>query len=377
MVNISPSNEGDIKISEDLQNAIDIRDAIRSYKVSSDSVYKSQKYTRYLNGLIDFSIKPLDNGEAISVYTGSRSTILMDGPFGDCLGNILIYADKNIIRPKIERLMTETSTDKKDERRSQSLQNDLEALFRERSDVFGSIIGTRSHDVVPAINYVLCFRCKLNAIPKRGKKLSEILNLSKQEKHDNIYAPEDDPSYYCGNCGWKWARKMYKVTTLTTAPQTTKPIYEHPDSDQPAQQRKKVRGFGYTVSVCPLQPGDPRRFTIYDDKIKINSAHPDFKSIERDKPSALALYENDIAVKAIVNCELTKSGARHEDYEPKINECIAALHVFQAKKRQKTEQQCAEQQDTGEDREQEEQGIKSVPKTYTVSDLKNKFNAKL
>lgn len=367
LINISPSNEGDIKISEDQQNALDIRDAVRSNKVSTDSVYKNQKYTKYLNGLIDFSIRPLDGGESINIYTGSRSSIIMEGPFGECLGNMLIYADINIIRPKVERVMTESSADKKDERRSQSLQNDLETLFRERSDIFESIIGTQSHGVVPATNYVGCFKCKLSAIPKRGEKLADILRLSKQEKHDNIYAPEDDPSYYCGNCGYKWARKIYKVTGPAVI-STAKPIYEQPGPDTEAKQRKKLRGFGFTVSVCPLQSGDTRRFTIYDDKIKINGAHPDYKEIEKNKPSALSLYERDIAVKAIVNYELKKRNAHHDEYEKKINDTIAALHVFQAKKKQGGAEQ--------ETKLLEFPEKPTLAPAHTVDDLKNKFNAK-
>lgn len=288
---LSPSNNGVIRISESRQNSMDIKEAFKTQKIASSSVYKNPEYTKYLTGHIDFKIKPLDKGESINVYSGSRSALMVDGDFGNVLANIMIYADVSKIRPAILSKQ-DNSRSKRDEMRSRELQASMEALFRDNKTFASSLIHQQNVDMVP-LHYVKCPVCKLTVQPKKGATASFTITKG------NIYQPSDQTVYVCGSCGNRWERRQHVVESH----QNTQPQYKKP-TQGPVGPRTRTHGFGYTFVVTPFDRNDTRRYAVVESTVKLNRDHIDYRSIENSKGrEALALYEHQLALNAIIRHE--------------------------------------------------------------------------
>lgn len=377
---VSGSNTGDIRISENHQNSLPIKDAIRGKKLAWDGVYKNPNFTQYINGFIDFKVKPLDGGEGINAFTGTRSALVIDGPFGDCLCNVLLHADLEILRPAIIEFIgrKDNKLDTKYEKRSRSLQNDIEDLFRERQDIFGSIIVTKSQGPVVA-THVSCPRCKTGGIPNRRKNMEEVLE---DHKIGTIYAPDDLPIYYCGSCGTRWPKRNYTSPDLSVIesnagqPQT-KPIYSKPEPIN-GVARRRCRGFGFTLQITPFQQGDTRRTTVLRDIVKVNRSHQDFVKLENEGTSRdLYIYERYLALEAIIEYEL--ADRNKTEILLKLNECLATMFVFLLTRKREDKLKEEAENDSSEPAVKSEpvpvlEPKISRPVPKTVQDLKNKFN---
>lgn len=294
---VSNSNEGEIRISEDRQNSILVKDAIK-YKIDYKSVYKNPEYTKYLTGSIDFKIKPLDGGESLNVYSGTRSSLIMDGGFGDCLCNIMYYAAEEVIKPKLEEFIR-ASQDRKSDRRSLDLQKDIQMFFRDNPDIFNDLVTTRSQGPVQYAT-VKCRKCETSVIPKRGGKSADLVT-----QKNNIYAPDDVSIYICGTCGNRWDRRSYEKTENTQP--YNKPLYERPEPGQ-GSIRQKRRGCGYTMLVCDLAKDDPRRASFVNDVVRVNRKHMDYQQVAAEKNARMLwLYERHVAFSAILDHELAEA----------------------------------------------------------------------
>jgi hypothetical protein len=290
------SNDGMVQVSQNRQNGLLFSDAIRM-KISNDSVFKSPDYTKYLNGLIDFKVIPLEGDEPINVYTGTRSVLSMDSPFGDCLANILTYADREVLRPAIEKL-EKRSDSRVNELRSQNLQKYMEMLFRERKNLIHDLHVAQNTGPVPGSNYVECPRCGLKVPPKRGHKSTDTIIYQR----NIIYCFEDVPLYRCGGCGNKWAKRTYQPNPN---PNPSTPLYTAPDPDD-AQERQRKRGHGYKYAVRPFDQGDNRISAVMNSEIRINTNHVFYRSIEKGKSKdVLTLFECVMAMEAITNHDLS------------------------------------------------------------------------
>lgn len=319
---VSNSNDGEIRISENHQDSIPIRDAIK-FKITPDSVFKHPDYTKYLTGAIDFKIKPLDGGDGLNVYSGTRTALIMDGGFGDCLCNILNYADQEVIRPKLNTF-EKTSVGRKDERRSSEISKDMQIFFRDNPIIADKLLTTQSTGKVTYAT-VKCPRCGTVVMPKRGGTTADLVI-----QKNNIYAPENVAIYICGTCGNRWDRRSYD-TNVTKGPQKHLPIYTPPEPGQTSAPRQKKRGHGYRALLCPLAHGDDRRAALFNDLIKINRNHMNYKEIESERNSkALWLYERYVYLTAIVDHEMVD--APHIDYARMVQNVSASLIVWQSKR---------------------------------------------
>ena len=374
---VSSSNTGDIRISENHQNSLPIKDAIRGKKLAWDGVYKNPDFTQYINGIIDFKVKPLDGGDGINAFTGTRSALVIDGPFGDCLCNLLLYADLEILRPAIIDFIgrKDNKLDTKYEKRSRNLQTDIEDLFRERQDIFGSIIATKSQGPVFS-THVTCPRCKTDGIPNRRKNMKEVLE---DHKTGTLYAPDDLPIYYCGSCGTRWPKRSYtapdfSVTESNAGQSQTKPIYSKPESTN-GVARRRCRGFGFTLQITPFQQSDTRRITVLRDIVKVNRSHPDFLKIENEGTSRdLYIYERYLALEAIIEYELADKNKA--EILLKLNECLATMFVFLLTRKREDKLKSKEETESDllpEPVLESKTPVQPVQKS-TVQDLKNKFN---
>jgi len=321
---VSQSNDGEIQISENHQNGIAFRDAIK-WKIAPDSVYKNPNYTKYLRGAIDFVIKPMDGGVGLNVYSGTRSSLIMDGEFGNCLSNILNMADVDVIRPKLQN-MEKSSKSRKDDRRSQELAKDMDNFFRDNRALFDDIITTKSHGPVQNAAYVKCPNCKLTVVPKRGGSVKDII----REKN-TIFAPEDVQVYICGSCTKRWPRRAYEIHTPSGEPNKL-PLYKEPLPGQGAERVRK-RGRGYRYSVCPFDKTDTRRalYAEHDSLVKINRDHFDYRQVEIQAKKEIGFYERQLTVDVILRHEM--AGASTIEYSKKMSEAMIALTVWYYTKR--------------------------------------------
>ena len=322
-VYVSPSNDGIVRISESHQNSLDIRDAFRSNKLAYNSVYKNPEYLKMLSGLIDFKIKPSDEGPSPNVYTGVRRILLTEGPFGDCLANMLSFADREIIRPVIESY-AEKNKSRKYEIRSRDCTNDLQMFFKDNPVDYEDLIHTQNEDAVSDRNYIVCRGCSNEGIPKRG--LFADLDI----KPGNIYAPDDKQIYLCGTCGREWPRRSFVPHTsshegpgLSGGP---KPMYEPRSERTGVAPRKQRRGYGYSVEVQPFQRSDnDRRGQLVGTTVKINCAHVSYKTIEEIKNhDALGVYERQVALETIVRYEL-RDNKNTEVYSKRLGDLLAKM----------------------------------------------------
>jgi len=296
----SLGNNGKILISNDRQNALEIKDAIRGPRLSSSTAYKNSEYLKFLQGFIDFKIKPCDKAgdvNSLNLYTGARQAIITDNEFGNAMINMLTYIDTDIIKPQLMKL-AEKSVNRKEELRSKKLQADMEAFFTRFRDYFKNILHTHSIDPVSNNNYVICPRCRFEKIPTRGHR-SEI-----KIEAGHIYAFDEADYYVCGNCGNRWERKRYGPRTEGgggTGEPRKKPLYLAPDpgEDKP---RHKRHGFGYIYKIVQMKR-DPRRAYVVGTEILINSAHPDYRKIEKIHV-VRALYERQMAIQAVIRTEM-------------------------------------------------------------------------
>jgi len=323
---VGPSNDGNIQISEECQNGLMVKDAIK-IKLRGDSVFKNTDYASFLNGLIDFKIIPVDGKDRINVYSGTRSTLLIDNSFGDCLCNILNYADEEVIRPAIAKV-EKRSDSFKDDLRSQNLQKDMEMLFRDMRGLAEDLMIPKHTGPVFGSNMVHCPKCKMNVIPKRGVKSTDI----KVYERNVIYGFEDMPKYRCGNCGTIWDRRVYE-SEPRPKPEVP-PIYETPEKGE-GVPRQRLRGYGLSFKVCPFDRGDTRRSMVFGNVVKINTMHQDYQVIEKDKrhKDTLSIYERVMAMEAVAN---HFNGEIHrDDYAGKVQNAIAGSMVWFTSLRQR------------------------------------------
>ena len=347
-VYVSPSNDAVIRISEGHQNSLDIRDAFKSYKLSHTSVYKNVDYLKMLSGLIDFKIKPLDEGPSLNVYSGTRRTLMTEGPFGDCLANMLNFADREIIRPVIESY-AEKNKSRKDEIRSRDLQYDMEFLIRDNPIFFDDLIQTKNEDPVSDKNYVQCFRCNNTGIPKRG--LLADLDI----KPGNIYAPDDRPVYICGNCTKEWKRRAFTRENydegegLTGGP---KPMYERSSGTdgKGTVPRKQKRGYGFSIQIQAFAKSDnDRRGYMVGTIIKVNRGHLSYRAIEETKNrDALGLYERQVALETLIRYELRENNNK-DVYSKKLGDGLAiVIEWFYTKRKRVTVSEAEEARELDE-----------------------------
>ena len=284
------------------------------------------------------------------------------------------------LRPAIIEFIgrKDNKLDTKYEKRSRSLQNDIEDLFRERQDIFGSIIVTKSQGPVVA-THVSCPRCKTGGIPNRRKNMEEVLE---DHKIGTIYAPDDLPIYYCGSCGTRWPKRNYTSPDLSVIesnagqPQT-KPIYSKPEPIN-GVARRRCRGFGFTLQITPFQQGDTRRTTVLRDIVKVNRSHQDFVKLENEGTSRdLYIYERYLALEAIIEYEL--ADRNKTEILLKLNECLATMFVFLLTRKREDKLKEEAENDSSEPAVKSEpvpvlEPKISRPVPKTVQDLKNKFN---
>jgi hypothetical protein len=326
MFYVGPSNDGNIQISEGCQNGLLVKEAIK-IKLSGDSVFKNPDYASYLNGLIDFKVIPLDGGDGINVYSGTRSTLLIDNSFGDCLCNILTYADEEVIRPAISKAEKKSDI-RSDDLRSQNLQKDMEMFFRDMRWVADEIMVTQHSGPVLGAGMVKCHKCLMTVVPKRGVISTQI----RMFERNVIYSFDDIPKYRCGNCGTVWDRRAYDSSPSGLNPKL--PIYKEPEKGE-GVERQRRRGYGFSFRICPFDRGDDRRAMVFGDLVKINKTHTDYQLIEKDKrhKDTLTIYERLMAVEAITNH--THAQAHRDIYAEKLQKATASVLVWFQTKRQR------------------------------------------
>lgn len=332
---VGSGNDGDIRISEKGQNALDIRDAI-GFRIGRDSIFKSAENKYLLQGLIDFRITPIDRGENPNVYSGSRRKILVDGgfdSFGNCLMNILNYADIEIIRPVIREYI-EGQHQRRDERSSRDLQKDMDNFFKDNPDLFKDIMSTSNLDPVDARYQAKCPSCGLTVPPTRCPKCKPVAG--------HIYAWDDSDKYVCGTCGNVWSRRIYTKPIGRTPTSEAKPQYTTPTGS--SEPRKKKHGFGFSYDVMPFGRQDTRRARIEGTMVQVSSDHPDYVTLTQDKRSIgklmLKNYQRIIALNTIIRNEC-KEMAR-DQYEKLLEDSYCRLMGWYTKKDDETEETAVE-----------------------------------
>ena len=309
-ISSSHEGEGGIYISEGKQNNLEIFQAVKGcFKVHPrNSIYTGHEFHKYLRGLINFKIKPLNGAPDINVYSGSRTQLLMGGPFGDALANILQYAEIEVLRPAVSEYVSKKDS-QKDEISSREVQEDIEAMVRQHPDFFNDLVSTTSTDVVSTRNDVTCPSCHTTGIPIRGK-----FSTQTTMENEKIYAFEDNEVYVCGHCGRHWPRKKRTLLPEDQRKTPEKPVYHKPLEGE-SKNRQKRHGFGFTFVIRPFG-SDPRRTRIIGTTIEISSSHDNYKCIKRLKGSfgyrLLKIYERQQAMQTIVEYEsenLTKVDA--------------------------------------------------------------------
>jgi hypothetical protein len=327
---VGPSNDGNIQVSENHENGLPLREAIK-IKLSKDSVFKNPDYAPYLNGLVDFKITPLDGGDGINVYSGTRSALLIDGSFGDCLCNIITYADEEIIRPAIGRIEKKSDAFQ-DDMRSQNLQKDMEMLFHDMPWLAEKVMLPKHTGPVVAAGMVRCKKCGLTVLPMRGVNPRDYKpEGNKIYDHNMIYAFEDKAVYKCGCCGTTWDRQIH---TEKTDPPTRPPIYVEPKPTE-GVPRQRLRGCGFSYKLQPFDRDDERRSMVFGTVVKINRIHPDWQSINKDRKhkELLPVYERLIAMEAIINH--TMAEVHRDDYAETLQTALASTLVWFGTMRQK------------------------------------------
>lgn len=297
---ISSAHEGDIHISEGKQNSLEVSQAIKGcFKIPRSSIYIGHEFHKYLRGLINFKIKPLNGAPDINVYSGSRTQLLMGGTFGDALANILQYAEVEVLRPAVSDYVIKKES-QKDEISSREVQEDIEAMVRQHPDFFNDLVSTTSTDVVSTRNDVTCPSCHTVGIPIRGK-------ISTQTAMENgkIYAFEDNEVYVCGHCGRHWPRKKHTTPSEEQRKAPERPVYSKPQEGE-SKYRQRKHGFGFSFVVRPFG-SDPRRTRVIGTTIEISSSHDNYKVLKKLKGTfgyrLLKIYERQQALQTIVEYE--------------------------------------------------------------------------
>lgn len=290
---IGSSHKDTIKICEDGQNALDLTEQCKKLGIGISSVYRNSDLARFLTGVVDFKIKSIDKGIPLNVYDGSRSKLVITNMFGAKLMEMLTFANE-LIKPVVEEYK-ETNTFKKDERRSNEINNILSAFFKENN--FDDYLKTQSDDEVFK-RIVKCPDCGIEKEPTI-KAYSMYAELSDEEKRGEIF--DIGLKYKCHNCGKSWKKQKTKPRTRSN---DRKPIYDK-SKTKPGKERVRVRGYGYSVSIQPFEKDDLRRYRYFGTQIEINSRHKDYiKLDERTKkthsmPNCIKPYEYRLALTAI------------------------------------------------------------------------------
>jgi len=292
----SASQRGAIHVSEDKQNVLEMKDAMRhstrlSYK---SSIFLGHPMAKYLRGLVDVHVKPLNGAPEKSIWSGSRMQLNMSGPFGAALANMLNHIDVEFLRDVVQDYVSDKLS-MKDERRSREIQEDMEAMVKSHPVFFESLVSMQSVDEVHP-HRVKCRGCGLSATPSRG------LPPSGQMSNECIYYMPEARTYYCGNCGTTWKRAVRPMP----ASKGRSPTYRQPKPGTGTSRRKR-HGFGFTFSVRPFESRDERRTRVDGTTIEINSIHESYKALASMKGSVagrlLKVYERQQALQAIVEHE--------------------------------------------------------------------------
>lgn len=293
----SASQRGAVHVSEDKQNVLEMKDAMRHCKSLSytSSIFLGHSLAKYLHGLVDVHVKPLNGAPEKSIWSGSRMQLNMSGPFGAAFANMLNHIDVEFLRDTVEAYVSD-KLNMKDERRSREIQQDMEAMVKGHPEYFESLVSTQSVDEVRQYK-VKCRGCGLSATPSRG------LPPSEQMSNDCIYYMPEAQTYYCGNCGTTWKR----VTRPAPAGEPRRnPTYRQPRPGTGTERRRR-HGFGFTFSVRPFESKDGRRTRVDGTTVEINSIHDSYKAMSAVKGPVggrlLKVYERQQALQAIVEHE--------------------------------------------------------------------------
>jgi hypothetical protein len=300
---LSQQNEGVVKITERNQDALDLKDAFHTKPNKLAEVFKNPDYVTYLQGQIDFRIKPTDGGEAPAVYNGSRTQLIVDGSFGDCLSNMLWYSDIEILGDKIMSYR-KNSQKRGDEQSIKELAEDMDCYFRDHPEVFDRYLQHTSAQP-SAAGIVKCKNCKIEGIPLRGFTDAEVDLVNQKGPNARIYALSDSPSYRCSNCGHLWAHRGYTHREDDPdVPQTPRslPKWREPLT---GKVRERKHGYGCTFDLRPLSRElDSKRSIYIGSEVVVNTAHESYKILLRDhgkKGLVTKIYERQMALRAIIS----------------------------------------------------------------------------
>jgi hypothetical protein len=291
------AHESGIKIGEEYQNFLPFNDAVNnSRKIDRNSIFRFNPLTKYVAGIINFTIKPMSNGPAPIVYTGARDRLLLENTFGDCLANLLMYVDVNIMQ-QIVCDYDEDNSEKKQIVRSQKLNETISEFFSTNRDSFEWLeLNLNSVNK----RTITCVSCKLETEPL---KVSSGCNFTIKSTRILEY----DDYYECPNCGKKWDKRTYTQKSEPRNP----PIYhppQVPDDPNTTKPRERVRGHGYVASVCNFGPSDPRAYRfVPPTSVEVNSEHPNYKKHAtktqkiRTAVNYLLYYETQCATLCVLN----------------------------------------------------------------------------
>jgi len=344
---ISSAHTGNIGIAENRQNFLPTDEVLKHCsQIPRSSVYINHEYHRYLQGMIDFKIKPLNGAPEINVYTGSRTQLLMQSNFGNALANVLIAAEVDVLKPAVQEYISKQES-QKDEARSREVQEDLENFLRANKEFF-NFISTESIDVVSTRNYVRCNSCGTMGLPVRGKVSTETVPQA-----GKIYAFEDKDVYVCGQCGHQWQRKKYTPPD-DEQKRPDKPLYSKPKGSESTIRQRK-HGFGFTIAIRPFG-SDPRRTRVVGTTVEINSSLDDYKKFKKQKGAfgnrLLGIYERQQALQAMIEHE--SKPMSKEEVTSKLREADSRILVWNVDKTIDVQAQFTQSQ-------------------FTIEDLKQKF----
>ena len=314
---ISINNEGKVRIAENGQDVIDIKDAFKNKISKLSYIFKDHEFSNYLQGCINFKIESTDKGPAPVVYNSSRQQLIIEGSFGDCLANMLMYVDIEILREIITKYREQT-TKRSDEKNAKELSEDMDDLFKDHPEIFDRYL-QHSTGKPDASNLKRCSRCGTEAIPIRGYTYDEIFPL-KEDQKGKIIAPSDRKIYVCTTCGKTWDRGAYtkpiNEPEIETEKQRPLPKWTEPSI---GKERQRKHGYGYKFDIRPLT-GIDQRATLIGIELVVNSNHSSYKSLIQTygkNDIHIKIYERQMALKAIIKKTYSESDPKnlHQIYE--------------------------------------------------------------